>query len=132
MAENDRISAPRVGRRRRNVIGGRAAAHKVKVSAEEEAQLLRLAAEQGVTVPRLLIESALSLDARETPAQRQEIITQLFALHRLLGAVSNNVNQIAKATNATHESQPELFDALGAVRRIAVRIDDTVDELSLS
>ena len=53
-------------------------------------------------------------------------------LHRLLAAVSNNVNQIAKATNATGQRQAETDATLAAVRRVAERIDAAVDELSLS
>jgi hypothetical protein len=49
-----------------------------------------------------------------------------------LAAISNNVNQIAKATNATGELQPETTATLDAVRRTASRIDDAVDALSLS
>lgn len=121
------------GRRRRaNFEGGRRHRHEVKVSPEEEARLLRLALEQGVTVPRLLVESALASEAGETSTQRREAIAELFRIHRLLAAISNNVNQMARATNATGEVQAEMVSTLAAVRRTAQRIDDAVDELSLS
>ena len=42
-----------------------------------------------VSIPRLLIESAL---ASEAPTQRKQAIEELFALNRLLVAASNNVN----------------------------------------
>lgn len=58
-------------------------------------------------------------------------MAELFALHRLLAAVSNNVNQMARATNATGEVQAEMSATLDAVRRTAVRIDDAIDGLSL-
>lgn len=119
-------------RRRGNVEGGRRAQHQVKVSAEEEAALLLMASKQGVSIPRLLVESALSSDAGETRSQRMDALRELFALHRLLGTIANNVNQIAKATNATNEEQPDLFHTLGSVRRACARIDDVVDELSLT
>src|SRR4051794_9659558 len=70
-------------RRRANVAGGRRHRHEVKVTPEEEARLLLLAEAQGVTVPRLLVESALSA-AGETPAERRNAIAELFGLHRLL------------------------------------------------
>lgn len=121
------------GRRRRaNVEGGRQHRHEVKVTPEEEGVLLRLAGEQRVTIPRLLVESALAADAGETATERRNTIVRLFELHRLLAAVSNNVNQIAKATNATGELQAETVETLRAVRRTAERIDAAVDELSLS
>lgn len=120
----------RFGRRRRaNVEGGRQHRHEVKVTPEEEGRLLLLAGQQGVTVARLLVESALSGSA-ETPTQRREAMAELFALHRLLAAVSNNANQIARATNATGEVHAELVETMRAVRRVARRIDDAIDGLS--
>lgn len=118
--------------RRSNVAGGRAARHVVTTSPEEEGALLRLALAQRVTIPRLLVESALASEGAETATERRATIAKLFELHRLLGAISRNVNQIAKATNATREEQPETFATLTAVRRTAERIDALVDELSLS
>ena len=94
--------------------------------------LLRLAEAQHVTVPRLLVESALAAASSETPAQRREAIAELFRLHRLLAAISNNVNQMAKATNATGQAPAELEATLRAVRRTAERIDDAIDGLALS
>lgn len=121
------------GRRRRaNVAGGRQHAHKVLVTPEEEGVLARLAAEQRVTIPRLLVESTLATAAGETVTERRNAMAELFALHRLLAAVSNNVNQIAKATNATGEWQKETGLVLSKVRQVAGRIDDAIDGLSLS
>ncbi|MEG2578906.1 MAG: plasmid mobilization relaxosome protein MobC, partial [Glutamicibacter sp.] len=81
-------------RRRANVEGGRQHHHKVKVTPEEEGMLLRLAEAQHVTIPRLLVESALASESSETPTQRKQAMAELFALHRLLASISNNVNQI--------------------------------------
>lgn len=92
--------------------------------------LLRLAKAQRVTVPRLLVESALAADA-ETPTERRHAMAELFAMHRLLAAISNNVNQIAKATNATGEVQEETAVTLAKVRDTAQRIDTAIDGLSL-
>lgn len=102
---------------------------------EEEAVLLQLALAQGVTVPRLLIEAALASSAGETPTERRNAMVELFGIHRLLAAVSNNVNQIAKATNATAlngtgEVHEDLAQTLRAVRRTAQRVDDAIDGLS--
>lgn len=118
-------------RRRANVDGGRQHFHKVGVSPEEEGMLLRLAAAQHVTIPRLLVESALASAASETPSERRNAMAELFALHRLLANVANNVNQIAKVANATGEVQSELHATLDAVRRTAGRIDAAIDGLSL-
>lgn len=105
--------------------------HKVRVSPEEEGLLLRLALAQNVSVPRLLVESAIASErGGETATERRDTLASLFGIHRLLGAVSNNVNQIAKATNATGEIQDELAATLAAVRRTADRIDGAIDALS--
>lgn len=119
-------------RRRANVAGGRQHFHKVKVTPEEEGVLLRLAEAQHVTVPRLLVESALATETAETPTERRNAMAELFATHRLLAAVSNNVNQMARATNATGEVQAEMVETLRAVRRLAERIDDAIDGLATS
>lgn len=119
-------------RRRANVAGGRRHEHKVKVTPEEEGVLLRLAETQHVTVPRLLVESALAAASSETPTERRNAIAELFRLHRLLAAISNNVNQMAKATNATGEVHDELVATMRAVRRTAERIDAAIDGLGLS
>lgn len=116
-------------RRRANVEGGRRYFHKVGVSPEEEAVLLRLAETHGVSVPRLLVESAVALEQGETPTERKDAIVELFKLYRLLAAISNNVNQMAKAANATGVLDEDLRSTLQAVRRTAGRIDAAVDGL---
>ncbi len=83
-------------RRRANVEGGRERRHIVRVSAEEEAQLMALAERHRVTVARLLVESALA-QAGETPSERRNQFVQLARL----GGVANNIIQIARRANAT-------------------------------
>jgi len=118
-------------RRRANVAGGRQHRHEVKVTPEEEAILLQLAEAQRVTVPRLLVEAALSAPTGESPSERRNAIAELFAVHRLLAAISNNVNQMARVTNATGKVHTEMVETLRAVRRTAERIDGAIDGLSL-
>lgn len=117
-------------RRRANVEGGRQHFHKVKVSPEEEALLLQLAQKQGVTIPRLLVESALSSGAPETPTERKQAIAELFAVHTLLARVSNNVNQLARHANSGDEFPAEAAATLAYVKKLAFRISDTVDRIS--
>lgn len=126
-------SGPRFHRRRQaNVAGGRPFRHVVRVSPKEEAILFRLATAQRVSIARLLVESALASETGELRTERQDVITELFKLHRLLAAVSNNVNQIAKVANATGRVSEDLQATLAKVREVAMRIDDTCDELSLT
>ena len=84
-----------VGRvRRRRGAEARRVSQQVLLTEEEREQLRARAGELGVSVPRLLVESALS--GVETPAERRAWIAELFELRRLLATVANNVNQLAK------------------------------------
>jgi hypothetical protein len=74
---------------------------KVKLTGAEQAQLRSRAAEMRVSVPRLLVESALA--GRETPTERRAVIAELFEIRRLLATVANNVNQLAHAANISGE-----------------------------
>ena len=126
-------SRPVVGRRRRaNARGGRSHRHEVKVSAEEEARLVALAEAQGVTVPRLLVESALAGPVGETASERRVLITELFAVHRTVAGVANNVNQIARKLHATDELAAETSQVLAAARSTMSRIDAVIDRLGMS
>ncbi|WP_244296360.1 MobC family plasmid mobilization relaxosome protein [Pseudoclavibacter terrae] len=117
-------------RRRANAPGGRQHRHEVKVTAEEEGELVRLALAQRVTVPRLLVESALSAGSGETPTERRNAMVELFAMHRLLAAISNNVNQLARVANSDGVVPVETAVTLAKVREVAMRIDGVIDELS--
>jgi len=119
-------------RRRENVHGGRRHRHEVKVSPEEEAVLARLAEQQRVSVPRLLVESAMDSERAETTTERKDAIVELFKLYRLLASISNNVNQMARAANASGELDADLRNTLDAVRRTAARVDAAVDALGAS
>ncbi len=123
----------RVWRRRaENEPGGRQFRHEVKVTAEEEARLVVLSKQQRVTIPRLLVSSALSRDtARITVEQQRELLTELFAVHRLLGNMANNVNQVAKAVNSTGDVPPQTPHVYNAAFNAIRRVNETIDKLSL-
>ncbi|WP_029212097.1 MobC family plasmid mobilization relaxosome protein [Arsenicicoccus bolidensis] len=129
----ERVGAERKPSRRRRVEGGRQHRHVVRVTPEEEAQLLRLALRYRVSVPKLLVDSALaggSEAAAESATTRAALLTELFGVHRLLANIANNVNQIAKAANSTGDMPTQTPEVLAAVRRVAERIDALVDRLS--
>ena len=91
-----------VGRvRRRRETDARRVSKQVLLTAQEQERLRARAGECGVSVPRLLVESALS--GVETPAERRAWIAELFELRRVLATVANNVNQLAKTANITGE-----------------------------
>jgi hypothetical protein len=100
----------------------------VWVTAEEEAALVARAARDKLTVPNLLISSALS-DAQETTVERRAAIAELMSLHNLLARSSNNINQLARQANATSEFPAEAREALKHIRSVAMRIDQTIEGL---
>lgn len=130
MSETPRsASTSKFRRRRANEPGGRQHSHRVKVTPEEEAVLVQLALAQGVTVPRLLVEAATSRSG-ESSTERRAAIAELLAVRRLLAAVSNNVNQLAKHANSGEEFPEEAAMTVRAVRRLVPRIDAAADALA--
>jgi len=122
----------RLGRRRRaNVAGGRRHYHRVKVTPEEEAELVARALAEGVTVARLMVEAALS-GVGETPTQRRNAMAELFAIRRDLAGVATNINQLARLANAHGQTQAGTTATLARVRRAVDEIEATISGLSRS
>ena len=90
------------------------------LSEDEHQQLRERAAELSVSVPRLLVESAL--DGRMTPDVRRAEIAELFEIRRLLATVANNVNQLAKSANISGQvaERERLEKTLGDVDELLV------------
>lgn len=129
MSEGNGFAGWKSRRRRANVDGGRMHRHEVKVSPEEEAQLLALAEKHRVTIPRLLIEAALS-EGTENPSERRDQFMQLSALQRLVGTVANNINQIARHANASGEVPAEAAASIAHARAVIIRIDRQLAEMA--
>ena len=96
----------------------------VTLTPSEQRELRERAAGLRVSVPRLLVESALS--GVETPAERQAWIAELFELRRLLATVANNVNQLAKVANTSGElpMRDRLERMFGEVCELVVSLRD--------
>jgi hypothetical protein len=95
---------------------------KVKLTGEERDQLRARAAELGVSVPRLMVESALS--AVNTPTDRRQMVAELFETRRLLATVANNVNQLAHSANISgqvHEGR-RLEQTLADVDKLVAQL----------
>lgn len=129
MTEGNGFAGWKSRRRRANVDGGRMHRHEVKVSPEEEAQLLALAEKHRVTIPRLLIEAALS-EGTENPSERRDQFMQLSTLQRLVGTVANNINQIARHANATGEVPAEAAASIAHARAVIIRIDRQLADMA--
>ena len=121
-----------IGRRQLRVQGApRQIVHKVKVSEAQELRLSLLAAARNVSVSRLLVESALSGGA-DNARTRAELAGELFAISRLLGKLGVNINQIARATNATGEWQPDTAAAIEALGRVCVRLHEVLTDADVA
>jgi hypothetical protein len=115
-------------RRRENAPAGTKKRRDLWVTVEEEAALVARAEREKVTVPNLLISSALS-EHSDSPTERRAIAAELMSLHNLLARSSNNINQLARQANATSEFPAEAREALKHIRSVAMRIDDAIDGL---
>ena len=94
----------------------------VKLTEVERDQLRVRAAELGMSVPRLMVESALS--EVETPTERRRIVAELFETRRLLATVANNVNQLARSANISGQvaSEHRLEQTLADVDRLVAQL----------
>ena len=111
-AESDRRVEGRLRRAREPVA--REIVQKVKLTVGEREQLRARAVEMGVSVPRLLVESAL--EGVQTPTERRQEVAELFEVRRLLATVANNVNQLARAANISGD--------VSAATRLEGALDD--------
>jgi hypothetical protein len=85
--------------------GGRRVYQQVTLSEEEQARLRARAEELAVSVPRLLVESALGdgVGSEGGGVERRRALDSLFEIERLLATVANNVNQLARQANTSGE-----------------------------
>lgn len=113
--------------RQANVVGGRPKRFTVKTSPEQTAALERLAGERGMTVPRLLVSTTLRPSAMS--ALKRDDVTDLLDVVRYLGAISNNVNQLAKVANSTNELPEETAATMARVREVAMRMQLALDRM---
>lgn len=133
-----------LGRRRRsNVPAGQGRVrHEVVVSQTEELALKAAANRQGMTVPRLLVESGLAgvaADQGGMPlADRRAIFQEVFSVNQKMAGVANNINQIAKQMNSqdaftraeaaqVHAEGRELYTQM---RSLVMRLEGVADEVA--
>lgn len=130
MAEKDERRL--FGRQRRaNADVPRDRRYIVKVNAEEDAQLRARAVVAGVTVSRLLFESAMNAHI-ETDTARKEVVSEVFAVRRLMANVANNVNQLARYANSESVFPAEAEAVVAEYRAIVPRLSDALDRLDQS
>ncbi|WP_026552494.1 plasmid mobilization relaxosome protein MobC [Arthrobacter sp. H20] len=125
----EQSSPRRFGRRRRANISGRTQYVRVSMSEQERAALLVLEERTNRTASEIMVSAALYAENSESLVERRALAIELMQARRLLATVSNNVNQIARHANAGDEFPKDAVAAVAAVRRVADRMYELVDEL---
>ncbi|MFC0039553.1 plasmid mobilization protein [Actinomadura rayongensis] len=111
--------------------GGRKHELKVRLTDEQRAKVSRRADASGVSISRLLVEAALAGSAR-TATERRAIVIELLGTRRLVAAMGNNLNQLARIAHATGEVPDQLPATLEAVERVLDRLERAASELAPS
>jgi hypothetical protein len=109
--------------RQRRVAGGRTELVKIKVTPEQLAELKSRAADLGVSVPRLMVDSALSPSGLTIP-ERHALFADLEPVGRVLAGLGNNINQIAARLNAGERA------SLGSVIATSAKVFETTGRLN--
>ena len=116
-------------RRTRRVGMVRSKRYSVYVSPDEATRLEARAILAGVTVPRLLAESALAGQS-ETPTDRKDAIVELYRLRRDIAGIATNMNQIARFANTEKTFPAEAMRAVAEYRELVPRIQSIVDRMA--
>ncbi|MFC7650663.1 hypothetical protein ACFQX6_67630 [Streptosporangium lutulentum] len=98
---------------------------KVRLSTAEKVKIEARAMNLGVSVQRLLVEAALATN-RLTLTERRSHVIELMALRRLVTALSNNLNQLARVANASGNVPRAFGPTSAAIARAANRLDAAV------
>ena len=118
------------GRQRRaNAAVPRDRRYIVKVSAAEDAELCARAELSGVTVSRLLFESAMVAGV-VTDADRKAVVAEFFAIRRVMAGAANNVNQVAKYANTEGVFPAEAAEVVAEYRLMVPRLRAVLDRLA--
>lgn len=114
-------------RRQANVEGGRPVRREVRLTEFEDNALMLKAAEQKVSVQRLLVESALTFEAGETVTDRRHALGVILRVERQLAAIGNNLNQIARAVNAGEPVETGISKSLEYLRSALGKLEGAAD-----
>lgn len=102
--------------RRANAAGGpRQKRVVVRLTDDELERLEAKAAEQRVTVQGLMVGAALS-DSIESVTERRQVAAELMKVQRLIGGTADNMNQVARKANTTHEVPSDFRAAIAQAR----------------
>lgn len=126
----EKQSKPLFSRKRRKNAedGPREKFYKVKVTEAERIALEARALPQHVTVPRLLVESALAVHP-ETITERRQLAVELVRVRDLLANIANNTNQLAKVANTDGVIENWATDAALDYRNLRPRLMAVIEGL---
>ncbi|MDQ6839293.1 MAG: MobC family plasmid mobilization relaxosome protein [Actinomycetota bacterium] len=102
--------------------------YRLRMSETERHQLRQRAAAQGVTVSRLLIDSALH--SRVSPGERRAVYAQLNRVAGELGKLGGNVNQLAYWANAHQSPAPGTEAAIAEVRGLVSELRAAAEQVA--
>ena len=120
------------GRRRRaNAAAGekRSKRYPVTVTPSEAAELEAKAAAAGMSVPRLLHESARSAHV-ESSTERKAAIAELFSIRQEVAGIATNLNQLARCANTKGTFPVEAAAVTAEFRALFPRVSAAVDRLA--
>ena len=128
MPDRDSRARTRLNRRAQPV-GEARTGYLLKLSEEERSALRAKAERLGVSVPRLLVESALA-DVM-TRTQRAGLVGELDVANRLLANLTANVNQLAHHANAGGNvpSEELLADILGEIEVLRPQVETIIRQV---
>lgn len=116
------------GRRRANSSEGpRDGRFVVRVNPVEQAKLVERAAAHGVTPQALMVASAMS-DSIESVTERRRLATELMTLQRMVGKTADNMNQVARKANTTHEIPSDFGQAIREARASWEHLDVVLEQ----
>jgi hypothetical protein len=109
--------------RMRRAPGGRQGRLNLRLTDEEERQIRQRAEDSRLSAPRYLIEAGLSRSASDA-ADRRRVEWDLVQARVVLKAAGNNLNQLAKWTNANHALAAHIKSTIRELERAIEVIED--------
>jgi hypothetical protein len=110
--------------RMKRAPGGRTYVLYVRVTDEEDRRIRSLAAQEGLSAQRFLIETALSGSAQGV-ALRRHAAVEMRAARAILRGVANNLNQLTKWANVNQALPGSLDGVVEDLGRAILRVDRT-------
>jgi len=129
-SDSEKSTVTKTARMKRSP-GGRTHVLYVRVTDEEDRRIRSLAAHEGLSAQRFLIETALS-GSTQSAALRRHAAVDMRAARAILRGVANNLNQLTKWANANHVLPGSFEGVVEDLGRAALTVDATSASLALA